>query len=266
MSAIQQILASVSGASLDPDAQAFITAAGITDPIQQSAIDTLVVGLKAESLWTMCNAIYPIVGGSASSHKFNLKDPQDTDGAFRLTFSGTVTHASTGMTGNGTTGYANTFLTPSSTLSLNDTHVSIYSRTNSAVFSCDVGVLTGGSNYLQVIDSQSANSLAIINTSAVSYPTATGVTDSRGFWHANRTAADAQALYINGAVNGTSSGASTSLPTLPLFLMARNNTGADIHSAKEVAFASIGQGMTGGQAATFYTLIDAFQTTLGRNV
>ena len=36
------------GSSFDPDAQAFITAAGITDNTQQTAINTLVVGLKAE--------------------------------------------------------------------------------------------------------------------------------------------------------------------------------------------------------------------------
>ena len=37
-------LAGDSGPSVDPDAQAFITAASITDPTQQSAINTLVTG------------------------------------------------------------------------------------------------------------------------------------------------------------------------------------------------------------------------------
>ena len=34
---------------VDPDAQAFITAAAITDPTQQAAINTLVVDLKGYS-------------------------------------------------------------------------------------------------------------------------------------------------------------------------------------------------------------------------
>jgi hypothetical protein len=40
------ILARSGGPSVDPDAQAFITAASITNPTQQSAVNTLVVDLK----------------------------------------------------------------------------------------------------------------------------------------------------------------------------------------------------------------------------
>ena len=59
--------------SFDADAQAFITAAAITDLNQQNAINTLVVSLKGYSIWTKFKAIYPIVGGTASQHKYNLK-------------------------------------------------------------------------------------------------------------------------------------------------------------------------------------------------
>ena len=94
------------------DAQAFITAAGITDPTQQSAIITLVSDLKAYGIWTKFKAIYPIVGGTASQHKFNLKDPRDLDAAFRLTFATGYTHSSTGMLPNGTTAFADTKFNP----------------------------------------------------------------------------------------------------------------------------------------------------------
>jgi hypothetical protein len=95
--------------SFDPDAQAFITAAAITDPTQQTAIDNLVIGLKADGLWTNMQAIYPLVGGTASSHKWNLKDPRDLDAAYRLAFFGGWTHNSNGITGNGANTYADTF-------------------------------------------------------------------------------------------------------------------------------------------------------------
>ncbi len=58
--------------SSDPDANAFISAAGLTDVTQKQAIDQLVIGLKLYSLWTKIYAGYPLVGGSASAHKFNL--------------------------------------------------------------------------------------------------------------------------------------------------------------------------------------------------
>ena len=128
--------------AVDPDAQAFITAASITDPTQQSAIDTLVTDLKGYGIWTKTKAIYPFVGGTASSHKFNLKDPQDTDAAFRLVFNGGWTHSVNGAQPNGVNGYADTFLTPSTALSLNSSHLSYYSRTISNGTEIEIGVNT----------------------------------------------------------------------------------------------------------------------------
>ena len=95
--------------SNDPDAQAFINAAGITGTTQQSAINTLVVSLKANNIWTKFDAIYPMVGGTATTHKFNLKNPADTNAAYRLSFVGGWTHSSTGALPNGTNAYADTF-------------------------------------------------------------------------------------------------------------------------------------------------------------
>jgi len=91
-------------AAFDADAQAFFTAASITDSTQKSAVNQLVLDLKSYNIWTKIKALYPIVGGSASSHAVNLKTP----GTYNLTFATGVTHSSTGMTGNGTSGYANT--------------------------------------------------------------------------------------------------------------------------------------------------------------
>lgn len=108
---------------VDANAQAFITAANITDPIQQSAIDNLVIGLKADGLWTSMQALYPFVGGTATTHKWNLKDPRDLDAAFRLVFNGGWNHNSNGITGNGINTYADTFSFSSRT-------IGVYSRVN----------------------------------------------------------------------------------------------------------------------------------------
>lgn len=96
------------GGGLDPDAEAFLTAAGITDATITLAIDTLVKDLKNYGIWTKAYVIYPFVGGTASSHKYNLKDPRDLDGAFRAVFSGGVTHNSAGVTGNAINGWYDT--------------------------------------------------------------------------------------------------------------------------------------------------------------
>ena len=120
------------GVSNDADAQAFIDAAGITDATQQSAINTLVTDLKGYGIWTKMKAIYPFVGGTSSTHKWNLKDPRDLDAAFRLVFAGGITHSSTGALWNGTNGYANTYLSPATSLTTSSGHFSYYSRSNPA--------------------------------------------------------------------------------------------------------------------------------------
>ena len=113
---------------LDPDAAAFLSAAGISNQVQSNAINNLVIDLKEEALWTMMDAIYPVVGGTAASHKLNLKDPRDLDAAFRLTFNGSWTHNSSGMkvATISTSNYANTHLTPSVTLSATSNSQTVY--------------------------------------------------------------------------------------------------------------------------------------------
>lgn len=49
------------GLTTDPSASAFITATGITGATQQSAVDALVKGLKADGLWSKMKAVYPFV-------------------------------------------------------------------------------------------------------------------------------------------------------------------------------------------------------------
>ncbi len=141
------ILARPSG-GIDPDAQAFITAAGITDPTQQAAINTLVVDLKGYSIWTKFTAIYPIVGGVASSHAVNLKTP----GTYNLTFATGWTHSSTGMTPNGNT-YASTGININSVMSLNSMAFGVYSRTNSSGSqTAGAGAGAGGQNSCFIVE------------------------------------------------------------------------------------------------------------------
>lgn len=96
----------------DPDAQAFFTAVengGDTlTTTEKDATNQLVLDLKADSLWSVFDGFYPLVGGTSSSHKWNLLDPQDTEAAYRVTWLGGMTHSSTGCLGNGFNSAGNT--------------------------------------------------------------------------------------------------------------------------------------------------------------
>ena len=248
----------------DADAQAFITAAGITDLTQQSAINTLVIGLKTDGLWTKMKAIYPFVGGTANAHKYNLKDARDLNDAFRLTFSGGWTHTSTGATPAGN-GYADTFLIPSSVLSLNSTHLSYYSRTNVSAQQVEIGITDVGRD-LYVLYSFAGNAYKGIN--AVATILGTLFTPTTGLLIGNRINATTEKYYWKGTLTDTITKNSVSLSSLKIYLGAYNNyaTGPTFYSTKQTAFASIGDGLTDTEAANFYTRVQAFQTTLGRQI
>ncbi len=251
-------------AGFDPDAQAFITAAAITNPTQQSAINTLVVSLKGYSIWTKFKAIYPIVGGTAATHKWNLKDPRDLDAAFRMTFAVGWTHSANGMTP--TNAFANTFLIPSTQLSLNSTHISSYLRTNLQFAGPIISTEDAGSynNGLYIWPWQSTNLYSVrINDNG-----ATGVgaapADIRGLHVATRTAVGVKKYRLNNTQIFNTTEASTGLNTSSIYLAkSRNNAN---YNGNQIAFSSIGDGLSDTDAANFYTAVQAYQTTLSRNI
>ena len=250
------------GVSWDADALAFITAASITDVTQKSAVNTLVTSLKTNGIWTKMKAIYPMVGGTAISHKFNLKDARDLDVAYRLVFAGGWTHSSNGALPNGTTAYADTKLIPSSILSQNSTHISSYIRNSTT------GILMGTDNSYRLWiapNFNGSNRYVEINTTATT-PSVAPIA-SIGFWLGNRTASNSTKLFLNNTTNYTHTTASTGLDIRSIFLASRNDTGTPINfSSAEISFSTIGDGLTDTEASNFYTAVQAFNTTLSRNV
>jgi len=262
------IKAKSSAPALDPDAQAFITAAGITDPTQQSAINNLVINLKAASIWTKMKAVYPFVGGTASTHKWNLKDPQDSDAAYRLVFFGGWTHDANGIQGNGTNGYADTRFNPNTGYSVNDNgHISVYSRLNQSQVDADLGCQSG-SNYLILsirrLD-QSNNTYYGVNSSNFAIQNADP--NSLGMYVANRIGTSNKG-YKNNAIAISATNSATVRPNANAYISTINSGGPNsgLYSNKQFAFATIGDGLTDTEAADFYTAVQNFQTTLSRQV
>lgn len=252
---------------IDADALAFITAAAITDATQQSAIDTLVKGMKADGVWTKMKAIYPFVGGTATTHKWNLKDPRDLDAAFRLVFNGGWTHSSTGATPNGVNGYADTKFNPTTSLtSILSGHLSIYSRTN-VTGGVDASVSNGGAEFTITANlgvsvfnaiSNIGNQPAINNS----------VNTSNGFFLANRQSSTNNKIIQNTTTLASSTVASSATkPNANVWLGAQNNSGAlNVPTSRQQAFTSFGDGLTDTEATNLYTRVQAFQTSLSRQV
>jgi hypothetical protein len=247
-------------ASFDADAVAFFnrvtTAGGTLSTTEKQAVNQLVLDLKANSLWTPMKAIYPMVGASAAACAQNLKSS-----SFTGTFSSGWTFASTGVTPNGTSAFMNTTLQMQQ-LSNTTNHLSAYMR----------GTISNGKSILGVSDGSSYTILgsATLNMYYVSYNSsfATSVLILRTGALLGNYISGNEKVFRNGVVqvsNTISNGSSASNRTY--YLGCYNNAGtATQFIDKEIALASIGDGLTDTQTSNFYTAVQAFQTTLSRQV
>jgi hypothetical protein len=211
-----------------------------------------------------------------------LVNPVDSDAAYRLVFNGGWTHSATGALPNGSNAYADTKLVPNTALTLYNNHISFYSRTNTN---------TGGGNDVggqwQQVSPQLAatfyqsngrnsdgNAVGSISSADVSRVIYTQ-TQPASFVVTSRVANNSLKSYTNGILKGTNTTVNSSiynvLPRNNAYISAFNyfdgiSSSVINYSNKQCAFASIGDGLTDAEALTLYNAVQAFQTTLNRQV
>lgn len=251
-----------SGLFLDSDAKSFVDAAGITNQTQINAIGYLVSELKAAGLWTKRTAIYPMVGGAVGSHKFNLKNPQDLDAAYRLSFSGTWTHSANGAKPNGAAGtFANTFINESTVMSQNNKSLTVYLSEN-VLNGFDIGNFNGSTNGSHVAPRQSELMYARCNDINV---TTYANRNSMGFYASSRIASGQVKGYKNGVNVITSNTASNAQLNLTYYLGALNqNNVSALNSSRTIAYACIGEGLSDAEHTTLNSIVQTYQSILGR--
>lgn len=248
----------------DSDAEAFIVATGITDGTQKDAICNLVQDLKDSSLWSSLLAIYPFVGGTATTHKFNLKNPANTDAAYRLTFSGTWTHSSNGADPNGINAYANTHYAPSANATATSRHISFYSmedvQTGRDIGSSD-GSYNGDLFHIEYSDNKTYGQIGSTDGSATAG-------NSAAFYIASRIDNVDSRIYKNGAHLFTKTSANIFNSTYNIYIGNINYAGAlgGLYSNRQVSFVSLGAGLTAAQAATLNRIVEEYQDALSRGV
>lgn len=254
----------------DADAQAFIDAAGITDATQKEAINTFVVDLKGYGIWSKMKAIYPFVGGTASTHKYNLKDPRDLDAAFRLVFNGGWTHSSTGATPNGTNGYADTkFNNQGNWTSTNNASMGLYLSTNTgAAARCDMGAGTiiSGANS-STIYSRFSGDVYYSGINCTDVVPGSSNTSSIGFFVTQRSSSSEFTRHKRGSstINDTNIDNVGSNPNTTIFIGAGNNSGSPAsYSNRNYQFAFMGDGLSQTEVDNYYTAVSNFNTTLSR--
>lgn len=251
----------------DADALAFISAASISDPTQISAIHFLVGGLKSLNLWTKMIAVYPFVGGSASAHAVNLKTP----GTFNIsgpTWSSGVTHNSNGITGNGTTGYGLTGIIPRDVMVSSNASFCLYSRTP-GINGYELSSESGGSQGLNMLCRYNSG-VNLNRFAAIVFGTTENspfVTEGSGCFICSKTSLRLKS-FRNGVLLSSQVDTNGNTPTSPITILCRNqNSGTySVFSSRNLSFCSIGTSLADAEAINLSTLVQYFQSILGRAV
>jgi hypothetical protein len=155
----------------------------------------------------------------------------------------------------------NTNIAPNQ-MAQNSIHMSVYNRTES-----NTGIEMG--SRIPASNCQIVSRLGNINYTFINQPGGNTFAQaaSTGFVIALRRNSTEKIYYRNN-VKTTTLDASATPNSIPFYLCARNvgNTSIDNYDSREKAFASIGDSLTDTEAANFYTAVQRFQTTLGRQV
>jgi hypothetical protein len=263
------------GPLFDPDAAAYLSAVvsaggAVTSPMS-AATNNMFLALKSNNLYNKLEVFYPMIGGISNSIRIEAKGRT----AFNIKFNGGLSFGYSGVTMAFTTSqYGETNFVPSvdaTGMTNNSVHIAMYN-----------GVTGDGNGYVGTINNFGTNKLYLLLNYASSpwyvwpaanddgsYYITTGTPiNTTGMWISTRENPSTVNLYGNGSLvlsGGTT--ASSGLPPSSIHIPGISQTGNSNWgtSSGRLQFASVGQGLSAVEAATLSSIINAFQTSLGRN-
>ncbi len=263
--------------SFDADAQAFFTQIEDVEGIsltttEKNAVNDLVVGLKADSLWTKMDALYPFVGSAADACKYNLKDPQDTNNAYRITWYGTNTFNADGVTcGTTNSDFGQTYNDVDDYGPTNGAHLAVWCNNVNNLRGYDLGAFRGiggdRDDWALIISYGNSTQYACFNalnystdshTPAENFYMSNNLSNTTEVWRGNTLEASISQTIDTGLTWGNN--------WIALGGSYRGNvtTVNDGLSGRGYALASVGVGLTSTEAGNYYSRVNTFVTALSR--
>jgi hypothetical protein len=245
------------GGAFDSDAQAYFdrvsTAGGTLSTTEKNAVNQLVIDLKANSLWTPMKAIYPMVGASAAACAQNLKSS-----SFTGAFSSGWTFASTGVKGNGSNAEFVSNFALNNFATKDSVAFGLYSRTN--LFGTGVGMTA--KNNVEFYSYYNIGGLQISylfdpNNNVASRASYLGLNSH------SRTSSSQKYMQTKTTINSITSNVDATTLDGSIVKFAKTASGFD---SNEYALFYISDGLNNTELLSLNTAVQAFQTTLSRNV
>jgi hypothetical protein len=245
---------------------AVVSAGGTVSGTQQGFVDTLIKGLKTDSLFSAMDRIWLYASENAQQASIDIVNLATHSLVNAPSFT-----ASQGYTGNGTSSYINTGFTPSVNgvnYTQNSASFGTYIRNNRTTGGNATAMSTDISSTApcrwQPHWSGSQGNFNINDGGFVDVSTST----AQGFWGVSRTGSSATAVYLNSSGTAIFSGsaASSGLASTAFFVLAGQAGGAGDFSADQIAVSFAGAGLSSGQWVNFQSRINAYMTSLTTNV
>jgi hypothetical protein len=261
------------GPAFDPDAQAFITATGISGT-DATAINTLVLDLKSYGIWNKMEVIYPFVGGTSTTNKYNLVDPQDTNGAYRINFQNSWTFNSTGSLPGASNAYGITYFNPSTfsniSTGMSFGYYAITGPSSTYIDKYSIGAFAASSQFFSVEERAADGTATLfkyVNNDSEFNVNGSVLSTGQGFRQFSSSGSASGVASISNA-SGTATDTGTpsgTYPNLNFYVGNLNVNNTPYASARQyLAFAYMGTPLTATERTDYFTAVQAYQTTLGR--
>lgn len=251
---------------LDNNASLFLRANGDTSRIDQRSVSILCIDFKRDTLWDSTYILFPLVGGTSTTAKYNLKDT-----TIVCTFVGSPTINSNGITTNGSSSYINTGVSPNTSSRLNSGHLSTYLKTaNTALAINGSNDASANQSYFILSCYNSGVNGGIGNNYINQDPNAVGtlpsitVSSQQGFTLMSRTASNSYYAQRN-STQSNSTIPSVAINSFSTFFGCRNSVGtASNFYANTIQFIGQGKAISATRGLLYNTDVANFQTNLGR--
>jgi hypothetical protein len=229
-------------------------------PKRAELIDQLYNSLVAAGVLPKLDALYVLAAADSQAAKLNWIANQ-----YNLTEVNAPTFtADRGFAGDGSTSYLSTGFQPSTAaaakMTLDNAHLSVWSRTDSAANVTDIGV-SGGTAGTR-IDSRRADGTCLGRV-ADTTSLFVAVPNSLGYSFVARSASNARRFRraTTASVNDTT--ASIALPNVVILVGALGGGAPANFSGREYAAASIGGNLSNAESDALYTALNTYLTAVG---
>jgi hypothetical protein len=240
---------------------------GVLSQTAKDGYTKMVNDIFAAGLYDKLYEFWPFIGSSAGSHSLGAKGIRD------LTFQNGWLHTATGSQpdpASPSPSYARTGVYPTTIFDVFNASLGYYSRTQTTDSGDVLSSVDASTSSMRMVirDQNTDRFFTEIGSPQQRIDSGTAGANSTGFFVSNRANANLLTAYRNGTVIGTQTTGSTgNLPSGEMFLNALSKAGVPSnYSRNECAFAYLGYGLSDAQVATLSSIVQTFQTAIGRAV